>query len=199
MSMTCRSRVKRRTIRRRRKAIMVKESIEGMLTGGHPNSLGRTVEVVNLVLSGKRQFDKLFNCYQSDDEVVRLRVSNALKRVESEQHDMLLPYVDRLIDEVGDINQASAQWTLAQLFERLFDDMTTSQRKRALKIVKRNLKSHDDWIVLNDSIEMLSNLAQEEAVLKRWLRPHLERLSADGHKSVSSRALKKFNLLYGDQ
>ena len=176
---------------------MAKETIEQMLTGGHPNSLGRTEEVVDLVLKGKREFEELFNCYQSEDEVVRLRISSALKRIEKAQRDMVLPYVDRLIDEIGELDQASAQWTLAQLFERMFDNMSDKQKKGALKIVKRNLKSHDDWIVLNTSMETLSSWAEDDTALKRWMKPHLERLSSDKRKSVASRAAKKLVLLYG--
>ena len=88
------------------------ETFEQMLTGGHPNSLGRTVEVVDIVLSDTDRFGELFDCYRSQDEVVRLRTSSAMKRVEAERHDLLLPYIDRFIGEIGELDQASAQWTL---------------------------------------------------------------------------------------
>jgi hypothetical protein len=57
------------------------ETFEAMLAGGHPNSLGRTVEVVDLVLADRDRLAELFQCYFSADEVVRLRVSSAMKRV----------------------------------------------------------------------------------------------------------------------
>ncbi|MEM7722613.1 MAG: hypothetical protein AAF376_09580 [Pseudomonadota bacterium] len=109
------------------------ERFETMLTGGHPNSLGRTIEVVELVLAQPNRFEELFACYRSDDAVVRLRVSNAMKRVEAEAHHLLVPYVDRFIAEIGALDQASAQWTLAQLFGRLSQDMTEPQRERRRK------------------------------------------------------------------
>ncbi|MDA4847308.1 hypothetical protein [Hoeflea poritis] len=171
------------------------ETFEDMLTGGHPNSLGRTVEVVDLVLSETGRFDELFGCYRSNNEVVRLRTSNAMKRVEAEKHDLLVPYIDRFIEEIGALDQASAQWTLAQLFDRLSGDMDEKQRSAALAIMKRNLENHDDWIVLNNSMETLSKWAGADADLLNWLRPHLERLSADARKSVASRASKKLRAL----
>ncbi|MEM9749886.1 MAG: hypothetical protein AAF869_02940, partial [Pseudomonadota bacterium] len=116
-------------------------------------------------------------------------------RVEAERHNLLTPYIDRLIDEIGALDQASAQWTLAQLFDRLADDMSADQRSGALKIMKRNLKTHDDWIVLNATIETLSSWAGDNAALAKWLRPHLERLSQDKRKSVASRASKKLKSL----
>jgi hypothetical protein len=171
------------------------ETFEQMLTGGHPNSLGRTVEVVDNVLSRPDRFDELFDCYQSNDAVVRLRTSNAMKRIEAERHDLLVPYMDRFINEVGQLDQASAQWTLAQLFDRLSEDLTKRQRGAALAIMKRNLAGHDDWIVLNTTIETLAKWAMDDQGLKRWLRPQLERLSWDSRKSVASRAAKKLRAL----
>ena len=166
------------------------EPFETMLTGGHPNSLGRTVEVVDTVLADPSRMEELFLCYQSADEVVRLRVSNALKRIEAERHDLVLPYIDRLITQIGALDQPSAQWTLAQLFDRFAGDMTKEQRAGALAIMQRNLAEHDDWIVLNTTIETLATWSQTDPSLEAWLRPHLERLSKDPRKSVSKRASK---------
>lgn len=171
------------------------ETFEQMLTGGHPNSLGRTVEVVDQVLAKPDRFDELFDCYRSDDEVVRLRTSSAMKRAEAENHDLLVPYLDRFIDEIGVLDQASAQWTLAQLFDRLSGEMTDRQRKSALEVMKRNLANHNDWIVLNLTMETLVRWSADDLALKQWMIPHLERLSSDGRKSVASRAAKQLRIL----
>ena len=56
-------------------------SFEQSLKGGHPNSLGNTLEVVDAVLGNTDKMEDLFLCYQSDDETVRLRTSNAFKRI----------------------------------------------------------------------------------------------------------------------
>lgn len=171
------------------------ETLEEMLTGGHPNSLGRTVEVVELVLANPDRFEELFRCYDSKDAVVRLRTSSAIKRVETENHALLIPYIDRFIEETGNLDQPSAQWTLALLFERLSDDMEKEQREAALNILKRNLANHDDWIVLNNTMETLAAWAKADPDLLNWLTPQLERLSSDSRKSVASRATKKLQLL----
>ena len=56
-------------------------SFEQSLKGGHPNSLGNTLEVVDAVLGNTDKMEDLFLCYQSNDETVRLRTSNAFKRI----------------------------------------------------------------------------------------------------------------------
>ena len=172
---------------------MSAEPFEPMLTGGHPNSLGRTIEVVETVLAQPDRFNELYACYRSDDEVVRLRVSNAMRRVEAERHDLLVPYIDRFIEEIGDLDQPSAQWTLAKLFEALEPDMSPPQKAAARAIMQRNLAEHPDWIVLNNTMEALFAWSQDNADLRRWLKPHLERLTKDSRKSVSGRARKLLN------
>lgn len=171
------------------------ENFETMLTGGHPNSLGRTVEVVERVLTDPDRFEELFACYQSDDAVVRLRTSNAMKRIAAARRALLVPYIDRLIDEIGALDQASAQWTLAPLFGALANDMDPAQRMAALAIMKRNLAEHEDWIVLNMTMETLCAWAQGDADLRTWLLPHLKRLAADSRKSIKGRAEKKLRAL----
>jgi hypothetical protein len=166
-----------------------------MLKGGHPNSLGRTIEVVDTVLADPRRLEELYDCYFSTDEVVRLRTSNAMKRIANERPDWLVPYIDRFVHDIASINQASTQWTLANLFQTLAARMTPEQRSGALTILKRNLESHDDWIVLNNTMQTLAEWANSDTELRQWLLPHLKRLSSDRRKSVAGRARKLYAAL----
>ena len=163
---------------------------EKRLTGGHPNSLGNTLEVVEAVFADPARFEDLFACYFSEDEVVRLRTSNAVKRVCAENRALLIPFLDRLLEEVAGIDQASAQWTLAQLFDMYEADMSVRQRKRAQAIMQNNLACHSDWIVLKNSMDTLCRWAEKDAALKTWLMSHLARLAKDNRKAVSGRACK---------
>jgi hypothetical protein len=169
---------------------MTSESFEEMLIGGHPNSLGRTIEVVALVLANSARLSDLYNCYFSADEIVRLRTSNAIKRISLENPEWLIPYIDRLISEIAKINQPSAQWTLANLFQTLSVFMSEAQKSSATKILQDNLVNHTDWIVLNNTMDTLSKWAIKDSILKEWLLPHLERLARDPRKSVAGRAKK---------
>ncbi|MEL6254366.1 MAG: hypothetical protein AAFR87_20325 [Bacteroidota bacterium] len=166
------------------------QHFEERLMGGHPNSLGNTVEVVEEVLADGNRFDELFKCYFSKDEVVRLRVSNAMKRIVKERKDLLIPYIDRFLTEIAEIDQASTQWTLANLFDSLSKELTEEQYQAAQKIMQHNLAHHQDWIVLNTSMATLAKWAKKDEKLRRWMIPHLERLALDERKSVSGRSQK---------
>lgn len=166
------------------------ETFESRLTGGHPNSLGNTEEVVAHVLSNPARFDELFNCYFSDDETVRLRTSSAIKRVCIANKALVIPYIDRLQTDIAAIDQASTQWTLSKLYELLEKDLTAEQHAKALDLMKENLVNHDDWIVLNTTMDTLRKWAKKDDQIKQWLVPHLKRLSAEDRKSVASKAKK---------
>ncbi|MEM6841709.1 MAG: hypothetical protein AAF632_05760 [Bacteroidota bacterium] len=165
-------------------------SFEQKLSGGHPNSLGNTVEVVHEVLTNPGRLEDLYQCYFSKDEVVRLRTSNAIKRICQQHPDWLVPYIDRFLTEVANIDQLSAQWTLAQLFLALTSFMSPSQSQEAIVLLKRNLTEYDDWIVLNQTMQTLFEWSKEDRSLRSWLKPHLEKLGTDERKSVANRANK---------
>ena len=174
---------------------MNRETFEQMLTGGHPNSLRRTEEVVALVLADRARLEELYGCYRSDDEVVRLRVSGALKRVSLARPEWLVPYIDRLLTEIADLDQPSAQWTLALLMDNLKTLLTDGQTARAVAVMRRNLE-HPDWIVLNNSMQVLADWSGDHPAIRDWLRPHLERLSGEPRRSVAGRAVKLLKKLY---
>lgn len=165
-------------------------NFEQRLTGGHPNSLGNTVSVVAEVLENPSHFEAFFQCYFSKDEVVRLRVSNGMKRIAKEKPSVLVPYLDRFLTEIAVIPQASAQWTLSQLFLMLEHKLSNSQKEQALRIMKNNLQHHSDWIVLCQTMETLGKWSKKDDSLKTWMLPELVRLHQDTRKSVSKKAEK---------
>ncbi len=166
------------------------ESFETMLTGGHPNSLGRTLEVVDAVLADRKKLEELYGTYFSEDEVVRLRVSSAMKRVTTAHPDWTMDFMDGLHSDIAAIDQASTQWTLALLFDLTKDLQSEGQRARSVDIMKRNLVEHDDWIVLNNTMQVLFDWSKDDSKLRRWLKPHLKRLTGESRKSVAGRATK---------
>ena len=167
------------------------------LSGGKPNSLGSAVAVVSEVLAHPASFGELFACYFDEDELVRLRVSNCMKRVSAERPELLIPYLDRLLDEVAYIPQASTQWTLAQLLLTYRGRLSPKQYTTAVALLQRPFDNapeeaawHDDWIVVNMTMKTLGAFAKTDDGVRAWLLPHLERLSGDGRKSVAGKASK---------
>lgn len=167
------------------------EPFAGMLTGGHHNSLGRTEEVVALVRADRTRLDELFATLADPDEVVRMRAGDALEKVCRERPDWFLAYVDRLLGDVGQIEQPSVQWHVAQMLRHLGSDLDHDQQQRATALLQRNLTGSTDWIVLNVTMDVLTHWARHDPPLAAWLRPELERLRRDSRKSVATRASRR--------
>lgn len=170
-------------------------NFETALTGGHPNSLGNTILVVQEILQNSQRIQELFDCYFSKDETVRLRVSNSFKRIAKEKPELVVPFLDQFITKISKINQASTQWTFAQLFMILDKFVTEEQRLEVVKILKNNLVNSTDWIVLNFTMEALVGYSKKYFDLKLWLKPELERFAKDTRKSVANRANKYLKLV----
>ena len=171
------------------------ESFEDMLSGGHPNSLGRTVEVVDIILGDKGALDALFACYDSPDETVRLRTSSAFKRVFRAHPDWFVDYVDRFHDRIPRLGQPSAEWTLSQIHLDCFDVLSSAQIKTATKIAKSQLEESQDWIVLIQTMYLLRHIVTVTPEERPWFVTQLKRLSQDKRTSVSKKARTFYNEL----
>ncbi len=167
-------------------------TIEQLLTGGHPNSLGNTIKVAEMIVAGTRTAAELFGCYESQDAVVRLRVSSAFKRIAKASPELAIPFVDGLLGEVQQLNQPSAQWSTAQIMHTLKNKLTAAQYKKAKQVLKDNLTKSQDWIVLNITMQTLADWAVADAdkELTNWLLPKLNKLKSDARRSVAAKANK---------
>jgi hypothetical protein len=169
----------------------VPESFAEMLKGGHSNSLGRTQEVVDSVLAEHARLEELFATMADPDEVVRLRVGDALEKVCRKQPGWFVVHAERLLGDLGQIEQPSVRWHVAQILQRLRSDLSGDQARRATQLLQRNLTSSTDWIVLNVTMDVLTEWAHHDPPLAGWLTPELELLCQDDRKSVAKRAAKR--------
>ncbi len=168
----------------------VSENLCAMLTGGSPRSLGRTAEVVGQVLADRSQLGELFACIASPDAVVRMRAADALEKVCRRQPGWFEPWLSEVLTEVGRSSQPSLQWHTAQILGHLHSRLDRDQRRRSVILLQSYLTGSRDWIVLNATMGTLAAWAREDVALVRWLRPELERLTADERGSVRRRATK---------
>ena len=167
------------------------EAFADMLEGGHHNSLGRAEEVVGVVLADHVRLDELFSCLAASDELVRMRAGDALEKVCRERPEWFEPHIEQLLGTVGQIEQPSVQWHLAQMFQHLRGRLSEEQAQRATDLLRRNLTRSTDWIVLNVTMDVLATWAQDDPALATWLAGELRRLRGDGRKSVAKRATKR--------
>lgn len=144
-----------------------------------------------VVVADPTRLEALFAVLAVPDDLVRMRAGDALEKVCRQRPDWFMPHVDRIIDDVGAIEQPSIHWHVAQMLHHVRGDLSARQARRADALLKRNLTRSSDWIVLNVTMDVLAARAAQDPVLARWLTPELKRLCQDPRKSVAKRAAKR--------
>lgn len=162
--------------------------LETILSGGNPRSLGRTEEVVELVLANITKFDELFQLLFSTDEIIRMRASDALEKICRQHPEWLELYKEVLLGDIPMIRQASVQWHLAQILSEI--NLTVAETQLATTILKNNLESTNDWIVENLSLESLASFTRRGSFDADEFISILNLHSNSRHKSVVSRVNK---------
>tara|TARA_Y100000816_G_scaffold55681_1_gene36190 strand:+ start:179 stop:727 length:549 start_codon:yes stop_codon:yes gene_type:complete len=167
---------------------------ESELTGGHPNSLGNTIKVVEHVIVKKNRINSLIKCYSSTDQIVRLRTSNAFKRIFRQKPEWFLDFKHIFLNKISKIKQSSTQWTCAQLFSELVNQLENKEQKKAKKIVSDYLNNSSDWIVLCQSMNALITFNKiDNKTIKENIKI-IKKLSKDRRKAVSRLAKKLLSL-----
>jgi hypothetical protein len=148
-----------------------------------------------LAASGGPRLAELFECVSHDDEIVRMRASDALEKVARAHPEWLEPYVGRLVTEVAAIDQPSVRWHLAQILAEV--PLDTGQRAAAIRLLQGYLRTATDWLVLTHTMTSLTVLARDDADLRGWLIPELRRHRGDRRRAVAKRATAMLTRLTG--
>ena len=152
-----------------------------------------------MVLGNTDKVEDLFLCYQSDDETVRLRTSNAFKRIFRAKPDLFKKWKKRFIKEVSEIDQSSAKWTTIQILDELFDQLIEvelfdqpdeKEKTQSVEICLRYLRNEKDWIVINQSLNFIRNHLERFDFKDPEMRKLLNFFVDDERKSISKNAEK---------
>lgn len=131
--------------------------------GGKTNSLGRTDEVIEVVLSNDNRLSDLYNCVFNNDAWVRMRAVDAIEKVCRQHPEWLTPYVDRFQNELASNNQPSIQWHLAQMYSQL--NLNEQQKLIAIHWLKDQLSTVEvDWIVSANAMKTLVQFTNDGTI-----------------------------------
>lgn len=165
--------------------------ISTVLTGGDRRSLGNTDKVIDYVLRNKARLIELIDCVDSSNEIVRMRASDALEKICKQNPQWFEIYKDKFLNDWPKINQPSVQWHLAQILSEI--ELTPDETQLAIKILKNNLGSTDDWIVENITLESLATFTRKGNFDVDEFVSILKLHQNSRHKSVISRINKLLN------
>jgi hypothetical protein len=171
---------------------MIDTFSEMLAEDGKKNSLGRANEVAELVSNDKSRLDELYQTMFDDNAWVRMRAADAYEKVCRQHPIWLVPYIDRLQQELAHSTQASIQWHLAEIYVQV--ELNHSQKKRAIEWAAKLLSTADaDWIVAANCMNMLAHFTRQGDVTQNELLVLLRVQQSHRSNAVVKRANKLFS------
>lgn len=166
---------------------MSRPKIATLLHGADRRSIGRSGEVVRLVLKDPRRFGELMACLWSEDPAVRLRAADAAEKVSVKRPDLLQRHKAELLGLLAETTQIELRWHLAQIIPRL--QLSARERQRAVEVLRRYLEDRRS-IVRTFGLQALFDLSQNDAALRDNVRQLLETALQSGTPAMKARARK---------
>lgn len=171
---------------------MSRNKLDDLLRGTDRRSIGRSNEVVALVLKERQHFPELIGCLWSDDPVLRMRAADAMEKISSQEPALLHPFKRELIGLLHEAEQKELRWHLAQMIPRL--QLTRSERHRVAEALRRYLDDTSS-IVKTFALQGLAELAKADPSLLPETREILEAARRAGTPAMRARARKLLKTL----
>jgi hypothetical protein len=172
---------------------MRRQKIAAMLEGSDRRSIGRSDEVVKVVLTSPRRFRELIECLWDENPVVRMRAADAAEKVSARKPRLLDRYKAELLGLLAETEQIELRWHLAAMIPRLC--LAARERQRAAATLHRYLKDRSS-IVKTFALQGLVDLSQNDAALRLKVKKLIEEAVQSGTPAMRARArilLKKYS------
>ena len=167
-------------------------SIIERLKGGDIRSDGEADEVAVDVLNHPILFAQLYAGLAEPDDVVRGRTAHALEHVSRSKPELLLPYLNKLVDQSTQDPLPVARWHLAMLFTNLsvYEEIIDT-----LAISLFCLLDDDSVFVKSWAISGLTIIGKHYPHLQGKVVEGVKLLRIDGSKAIQTRVRKALDVL----
>jgi hypothetical protein len=162
-------------------------SILGKLEGGDHKSIGRSEEVVAIVLENPVLFKDLIAGLSVDDSLVRMRVADAMEKISLVHPEYLWPYKAFLIEQAATSRQKEVRWHLAQVLPRL--KLNQKDRERVVELLMSFFDDNSS-IVKTFAMQALADIARQDPTFHSLILTHLRELTATGTPAMKARGQK---------
>jgi hypothetical protein len=157
------------------------------LTGGDRRSIGRSEEVVALVLRQPASFTELIRGLRSEDPLLRMRAADAAEKASLRQPDLLKPFKAGLLRLLHETEQQELRWHLAQMVPRL--PLSRRERARAVGDFRHYLQDRSS-IVKTFAMQALVDMACMDKSLLPEIKILLQDSFGNGTAAMKARGRK---------
>jgi hypothetical protein len=162
-------------------------TILNMLEGGDRRSIGRSNEVVALVLDEPELFKVLIDGMKLEHPLVAMRCADAAEKVTVLHPEYLQPYRRMLIDELSKAEQKEVRWHVAAMLPRL--PLNKAERHRVFNLLLAYTNDRSS-IVKTLAMQGLFDLSLGDEKLQPLARQHIEELCITGTAAMKARGRK---------
>ncbi len=157
------------------------------LIDGDLRSIGKSPEVVELVLENPALFEEVFYGMIHEDPGVRMRAADAIEKITRKYPESLTPHKDIFLEEVLAQTQQEVRWHAAQMIPRL--NLDNNELEQVVKVLFEFLED-DSKIVQVNSLQALADLAEKNLHLLPSVIAAVINMVETGSPAVKNRAQK---------
>lgn len=158
-----------------------------MLKGGDRRSIGKSNEVVVMVLKEPGLFHILFSGLFADDPVIRMRSADAAEKVTAIHPDYLVPYKNSLLKSLARVDHPEVRWHVAPMLARW--RLSKSEQTAVIDVLRGYMNDRSS-IVRTMAMQSLYDLAERYEALRPVALLHIKELVVTGTPAMKARGKK---------
>lgn len=155
-----------------------------MLQGGDRRSIGRSNEVVTLVLDQPELFEILIAGMGDPDPLVSMRCADAAEKITVLHPEYLRPFKQIVIEGLSRIEQKEVRWHVAAMLARL--PLNENERQYVMDLLL-TFTNDCSSIVKTIAMQALADLALRDENLRSCVLQHIEELCVTGTPAMRVR------------
>jgi len=163
-----------------------------MLQGGDRRSIGKSNEVVSMVLKEPTLFDALFSGMFMDDPLIRMRSADAVEKGTAIHPEYLAPYKKALLKSLVKVEQSEVRWHVAPMLARL--PLSKSEQAAVIDALTGYLNDRSS-IVKTFAMQALYDLAERYKALRPIALARIQERVAIGTPAMKARGRKLLAML----
>lgn len=170
------------------------QEITGRLASGPSRGLGCAEAIAVDALESPETLKELVAAVSDARPLVTLRAANALKKVQPQRPELLVPYASRLLRVAARCEDLRTRWNLMIVIGEL--PLRGRDKALALELLFEALGSESGFLRAF-ALTGLANLAREDTTIRRRVAPLVQKALEDTSAAVRARARKVTKTLRG--
>jgi len=167
-------------------------SIRERLASGPPRGLGCANAIVAEALHSSDVLAELVAAAQDKRAVVAIRAANALKKVQQERPNLLVPFTKKILRSALECEELRARWNLTRVVGLL--PLRGRDRALAIELMFEALRS-ESGLLRTFGMQGLVDFSAEDVALRTRVRPIVEEFAENGTAAMRARARKLLPLV----